>query len=122
MKAYVHKLKKAATVTATVTAVFATGAGIGVAVADHFNVNNVPNGWTFTKAPGTTTCYRGCSDVEVPCDSKGQPSLSKVVTGGSITYHPQGSGGIDNPHVFTVQLEGGTPKTLSNGNVCQNTK
>jgi uncharacterized membrane protein len=122
METPVAKVKKMVATAAAVGGVLALGAGVGMAVADHFNQQNVPPGWTYTVNAGQTICYRGCSDVQVPCDSKGQPSLSKVVTGGSITYHPKGDGGINNPHVFTVQLEGSTPKTLSNGQVCQNTK
>ena len=109
------KLSKQALVLSAAVAVGA-GAGVSVALADHFNVNNVPNGWTSTKSEGKTICFNGCSDNPVACDAPGKHGTQQ--TGGSITYHPKGAGGLNNPHVFTVQLKNG-PKLGPNGKPCQ---
>src|SRR5213075_1288853 len=55
-------------------AVLAVGVstGVGVAFADHFNINNYPKGWTFTVNEGTKQCYHGCSDQKVDCDAPGK--------------------------------------------------
>jgi len=110
------KLKKTVIQAAAATAVFIGGAGIG-ALADHFTVNSVPKGWTSTKTEGGKTCYNGCSSNTVPCSDPGKHGSQ--TTGGTITYHPKGEGGMNNPHVFSVSLPSG-PKVGPNGETCGN--
>jgi len=113
MKIQLFKFGKATT--------FAVGAlasvAFGIAVADHFTVNNVPPGWTSTTTAGQMVCYNGCSANVVACDAPGKHGTQMM--GGSITYHPKGKGGMNNPHVFTVQTQAG-PKLGPNGEPCPN--
>jgi hypothetical protein len=91
-----------------------------VVAGHHFNESNVPEGWTFTDSTsgGTTTYYRGYSTKELDGPPENGKGWSSITTGGTTirTHHPQGDGGLNNPHVFSVNIGAGGTTTSGPGN------